>query len=109
MLIEMLIAMSCQDATLYREACLKSLEAGAKQSGVHQTVQTVEDMSTKAVEKTVVDAVGKDVVAVPALAAKVYRDRAINYGFKPKLLSIDRLDTRINFDGSASMNLRWDF
>ena len=110
MLLEALLALTCQDAGQYQTACLKGSEAGTKQVGVHQTVTKTEEYVTKEGYKLISPIVDEKTLATALIVYKVQKDRAVTYGFRPKgILSIDRIETQVRFEGVGSVNFKWDF
>lgn len=111
MILELLIAASCSSQGIYQNACSKALEAGTKQYGFYQNVDQVEQYTSKTVYKTVTGVTGETPWVVTAVAVKAYRDKAISYGFNPKVLSMDRITTKVGSQdgGNGSVNFEWRF
>jgi len=111
MFIATLFVLTCQDFRgADQEACRKAVEAGAIQSGFYQAAIQIQDYTTESAEKLVISVVGQETLAYPAMAVKMYADRAISYNFRPKhVLGLDRVETRVDFNGTGSENLKWSF
>jgi hypothetical protein len=108
MLMELLIAASCSGAVNH-EACSKAVQAGTMQVGLYDNVANAEKIAQTAATKEIERTVGKTPAVLVGSAAKIYKDKAVTYSFKPTdVLSIDNVTTQVGQD-KGSLSLEWRF
>jgi len=91
-------------------ACQKGTEAGAKQSGVSQTVDAFESKETKKLEKNAVELFGKEgvnVVAGSVFVAKTMSSRSLSIGL-PTFGMCTSIKTEIKPEYSI-LKFEWKF
>lgn len=106
-----LIASACISSSgVKQEACSKGLEAGTKQFGVEQSVNSFEKKVEKDAKLTAYDWFGKtgsDVLGGTIFLAKTVKDKSVSFGL-PTLGIANRITTTAGVD-IYRLNLEWRF
>lgn len=103
MMLEILFALSCK-STGNELACQKALEAGSKQSEVYQSLEKAEGIA----KTHVMQVTGERAWGVAFVGWKVYKDRAVTYTLKPKVL-VDDVKFKAGYDKTGSVAFEWRF
>lgn len=93
-----------------KEACTHGLDAGAKQSGIEQSVNSAQKIATKNIKIEAIKLVGKtpiDIVAGSFFIAKAVSDKTIGANV-PTMGLADRARAEIGKD-KASFKMEWSF
>jgi hypothetical protein len=92
------------------EACSKAMEAGGKQSGIIQNIDTAEKKVSKDAEQEVHYLLGDttfDVVGGGVFLAKTVREKSVQFN-APTFGLCDKITSQIGVD-KYSLNLEWRF
>lgn len=93
-----------------RDACVKALEAGSKQTGVEQKVNNIEDKVSKTADKdarAIVGDTGMEVGASVGFIAKAAIEKSATFRF-PVFRPAMYLNTQIGVEKST-LGLEWKF
>ena len=93
-----------------KEACTHGLDAGAKQSGIEQSVNSAQKITTKNTKMKATKLVGQtpvDIVAGGFFIAKAVSDKAIGASV-PTMGLADKIRAEVGKD-KASFKMEWNF
>lgn len=92
----------------YNDACIHAMDAGTKQSGISQQMDSVEDKSVEIVNRHVIKTFGKETMSVIAAGGYIYRvAREGRVSFRIPTLGIcSSLNNEITAD-SYKLLLEW--